>query len=54
MAQNEKTSEKVAAIAARLLRDPSKATQKEIRTLAGAALTQVPDRPKRRPKRKAK
>lgn len=44
MANNEKTSKRVATIAAKALRDP-KASRRE-KTLAGAALTQAPDRKK--------
>jgi len=44
MAKNEKTSMAVAAIAARALKNPEKATKTEIKKLAGSALTQAPDK----------
>jgi len=43
MARNEKTSKRVASIAARGLKNPSSLTQAEIKTLAASALTQAPD-----------
>jgi len=43
MAYNERTSERVARIAARVLRDPDSITREEALTLAASALTQVPD-----------
>ncbi|MDD5728745.1 MAG: hypothetical protein PHV59_09285 [Victivallales bacterium] len=46
MAKNEKTSPKMASLAGKTLRDP-KATMREKR-LAGAALTQTPDRKKKK------
>jgi len=46
MANNEKTSKKVASIAAKGLRSPGSLTRKEIKTLAASALTQAPDRRK--------
>lgn len=54
MADNEKTSKKIAKIAARALKNPEKATKKEIRALAGSALTQAPDKPKKATLKKAK
>lgn len=45
MAANEKTSAKVASLAGKVLNDP-KATARE-KTLAGAVLTQAPDKKKR-------
>ncbi|MEM7519150.1 MAG: hypothetical protein AAF368_19770 [Planctomycetota bacterium] len=54
MAKNEKTSKDVASLASKLLKDPKKATQKDIKTLAGSVLTQAPDKPKPRPKPKRK
>ena len=49
--KNEKTSPKVAKVAAKVLRE-GKATPKEVRTLAGAALTQTADRRKSAPAKK--
>jgi hypothetical protein len=43
--RNEKTSEGVAKLAARVLRT-GQATPEEIRTLAASALTQAADRPR--------
>ena len=45
MAKNEKTSPAVAKVAAKVL-STGKATPKEAMTLAGAALTQAPDKKK--------
>jgi hypothetical protein len=47
MAKNEKTSPRVAKIASDVLRT-GKATPKQAKTLAGAVLTQAPDKPKKR------
>lgn len=47
---DEKTSKKVAKIASKALGTPEKVTNKEIRSLGGAALTQAPD--KKGPKKK--
>jgi MinD-like ATPase involved in chromosome partitioning or flagellar assembly len=47
MAQNEKTSQRVAQIAAKALQNPSSITQDEIQTLAASALTQSPDQQQR-------
>ena len=44
MAENEKTSSKVAAIASQGLQRPGSLTNKQIKTLAASALTQAPDR----------
>ena len=44
MAKNEKTSSKVATTASRLLRSPS--TPKSVKSVAGSALTQAPNRKK--------
>ena len=44
MARNEKTSKKVASKAAKLLR--SKKTSKAVKSVAGSALTQAPDKRK--------
>lgn len=49
MAKNEKTSARVAALAAKIL-DGYKPTLKEIQSIAGSVLTQTRDRKK--PKRK--
>jgi len=45
MAKNEKTSKRVSTIAAKALKAKNKKdlTLKEIKTLAGTALTQAPD-----------
>lgn len=45
MAKNEKTSSRVASIAAKLLRDPK--TPKPVRRVAGSALTQKPNKGKK-------
>lgn len=42
--KNEKTSTKVAKLAARILKNPSSATLREIKILAGSVLTQAPDK----------
>jgi hypothetical protein len=47
MAQNEKTSQRVAQIASKALQNPSSITQDEIQTLAASALTQSPDQQQR-------
>ncbi len=47
MAKNEKTSSKVATIAAKGLKTPSKLTPKEIKTISGSVLTQSPDKKKK-------
>jgi len=54
MAKNEKTSEKVAKIASKWLKDPKSLSLKEIQTLAGTALTQVSDKPKKKVVKKKK
>jgi hypothetical protein len=54
MAKNEKTSERVASIAAKALRAPGKPTEAEIETLAGSVLTQAPDKKPTKSKPKAK
>ena len=51
MATNEKTSKRVAKIASKALRT-GKATPQQVKALAGAVLTQAPDKPKSKPKRK--
>lgn len=50
MAQNEKTSRKVAQLAAKILKGTKKATQEDAKTLAGAVLTQAPDKTKKKAK----
>lgn len=44
MARNEKTSPSVASKAAKLLRDPK--SSKAVKSVAGSALTQAPNKPK--------
>ena len=53
MAKNERTSKKVAKVAGKALKS-GKATPKQVRALAGSALTQAPDKSKRRGKKKGK
>jgi len=48
MAPNEKTSKRIAHIASEVLRKGT-ATPAQARALAGAALTQAPDKPKKKP-----
>lgn len=48
MARNEKTSSKVATLAAKGLKDPGSLTKAQIKTISGSVLTQAPDKPKRR------
>ncbi len=50
MANNEKTSPRIAKIASRLLKDPN--SSPDVKALAGSVLTQAADKPK--PKAKAK
>lgn len=52
MAKNENTSKDVASLASKLLKDPSKATQNDIKRLAGSVLTQAPDKSKGKSKGK--
>jgi carnitine O-acetyltransferase len=52
MANSEKTSSRVGKVASKALRDPSSATNREIKTLAASALTQRPDKPKGSGKKK--
>ncbi len=40
----ETTSQRVATIASKALKDPASMTEKQIRTLAGSVLTQAPDK----------
>lgn len=44
MAKNEKTSPDIASLAAKALRKPGSLTKKQIKSLAGAALTQAADK----------
>ncbi len=44
MGRNEKTSQKLATLAAKILSGSKKATQKDAKSLAGGVLTQTPDR----------
>jgi hypothetical protein len=44
MADNEKTSAKIAKIAAKAIKTPEKLTKAEIKSLAASALTQAPDK----------
>jgi len=46
MSKNEKTSKTVATIASNLLRDPN--TSKDIKSVAASALTQSPDKKKKK------
>jgi len=52
MAKNERTSKKVATLASKVLSGAKKPTQKEIKSLAAAALTQAPDKSKSKKKKK--
>jgi hypothetical protein len=47
MAANEKTGSKVGKIASQGLKAPGSLTNKQIKSLAGAALTQRPDQKKK-------
>ena len=47
MAQNEKTSARVAQIASKAMQSPNSLSQDEIKTLAASALTQSPDQQQR-------
>jgi hypothetical protein len=49
MAQNEKTSAKVSAIASKALQNPASLTSEEIKALAASVLTQSPDRQQSQP-----
>jgi uracil-DNA glycosylase len=46
MSKNEKTSKKVASLAAKLLRDPK--TSKIVKSIAASVLTQAPDKKKKK------
>jgi hypothetical protein len=48
MAKNEKTSKGVGSIASKGLRNPGSLTKEEIQRLAGTAMTQRPDRKKKK------
>lgn len=50
MARNERTSKRVASKAGRLL--GKKSTSKPVKSVAGSALTQAPDRKRKKPKKK--
>ena len=47
MAENEKTSARVAQIASKALQNPKSVTQEEIQALAASVLTQSPDQQQR-------
>ena len=47
MAENEKTSARVAQIASKAMQNPSSISPDEIKTLAASALTQSPDQQQR-------
>ena len=49
MADNEKTSAKIAALASKAMRDPKSLTPAEIKSLGASALTQTADKPKKKP-----
>ena len=44
----ETTSQKVAALASQALRDPKSVTPKQIKSIAASALTQTPDKGKKK------
>jgi len=48
MAANEKTSKRIAKIAAKGVKDPLSLTKPEIKAVCASALTQTADKPKRR------
>jgi hypothetical protein len=48
MAKDEKTSPRVAKLASDVLAGRKDPTKKEIKTLAGAALTEAPDKKKKK------
>jgi hypothetical protein len=50
MANNEKTSDKLASLASKAMRDPGSLTKAEIRSLGATGLTQAKDKPKPAPK----
>lgn len=47
MAKNESTSKKVGTIASQGLKNPGSLTNKQIKTISGAVLTQRPDSKKK-------
>jgi hypothetical protein len=49
--RNEKSSKRIAAIAARGLADPESLTLKEIKAVCGSVVTQAPDRKAPAPKK---
>lgn len=51
MGKNEKTSKKVGSIASKGLRKPGKLTKKQIKSVSASALTQRPDKPKKKKKK---
>lgn len=50
----ENTGKSVASLAARGLKDPASLTNAEIKKIAASALTQAPDKPAPRPKKRPK
>jgi hypothetical protein len=48
MAKNEKTGKGVSSIAARGMRNPSSLSNKEIKAVSASALTQAPDKGKKK------
>ncbi len=52
--KNELTSARIAAIAAKGIKDPASLTPKEIRAICASALTQRPDKRKKAPVSKGK
>ena len=48
MWKNEKTSPKIAKIASKWLKNPKKLTPAQVQKVAGSALTQAPDKPKKK------
>ena len=52
MSKNEKTSKKVAKIASKWLKKPTSLTSKEIKSISASALTQAPDKIKKKSKKK--
>jgi len=48
MAKNEKTSKRIGKIASKVLKDPK--ASPEAKSLSGSALTQRPDKKKKKPK----
>ena len=54
MAKNEKTGKDLGKIASQAMRDPGSLTKAQIRSLGASALTQLPDKPKPKPKGKSR